>query len=79
MDIYEALNYISKLAFPRVKYTWNGCSIIEEKSIFRISIFTNKVEEYIEDYYEKGLNALLKVIKCGDFPSEVEFYAKQLL
>ncbi len=79
MDMYESLNYVSKLAFPRIKYTWDGLSINEEKPIFRISIFTNKVEDYIEDYYEKGLKSLLKVIECGNLSSEVAFYAKQLL
>jgi len=79
MDIYESLNYVSKLAFPRIKYVWDGLSIKEARPIFRISIFTNKVEDYIEDYYEKGLKSLLKVIECGNLSSEVEFYAKQLL
>ncbi len=60
MDIYEALNHISKLAFPRIKYTWENWSINNEKPIFQISIVSNKIEDYIEDHYEKGLKAILK-------------------
>lgn len=79
MDIYEALNHISKLAFPRIKYTWENWSINDEKPIFQISIVSNKIEDYIEDYYEKGLKAILKVIEEAALSSEVEHYAKQLL
>ena len=79
MDIYETLNYISKLAFPKIKYTWENWSINGEKPIFQISIVSNKIEDYIEDYYEKGLGAILKVIESNSLSSEEEYYAKQLL
>lgn len=79
MDIYEALNHISKLAFPKIKYTWENWSINGEKPIFQISIVSNKIEDYIEDYYEKGLGAILRVIESNSLSSEEEYYAKQLL
>lgn len=79
MDIYESLNHITKLAFPRIKYTWENWSINDEKPIFQISILSNKIEDYIEDHYEKGLKAILKVIEEATLSSEVEHYAKQLL
>ncbi|MBE6899722.1 MAG: hypothetical protein E7479_03535 [Ruminococcaceae bacterium] len=79
MDIYKSLNYISKLAFPNIKYTWEKLSINDDKPIFKISIFSNKIEDYFEDYYEKGIKSILQVIEKETLPADTEYYAKQLL
>lgn len=79
MDIYESLNYISKQAFPKIKFTWEKWSINEETPIFKISIFSNAIEDYIIGNYEKGLKSIIKVIENNSLSREVECYAKQLL
>ena len=79
MNIYESLNYISKLAFPKIKYGWSSWSIIDEKPIFQISIVSNEIEDYVISYYEKGLKALLNVIINEKLTPELKYYGKQLL
>ncbi len=79
MDIYESLNYISKLAFPKIKFTWEKWSINEETPIFKISIFSNEIEDYIIGNYEKGLKSIIKVIEKNNLPANVRDYAEQLL
>ncbi|MBE6574699.1 MAG: hypothetical protein E7654_00310 [Ruminococcaceae bacterium] len=79
MDIYESLNYVSKLAFPKIEYTWDRCSINEGKPIFSISTSTNKIENFVKCHYESGLKSILEVIEKEKLSSELELYAKQLL
>ncbi|MBQ7044554.1 MAG: helix-turn-helix domain-containing protein [Clostridia bacterium] len=79
MDIYESLNYISKLAFPKIKFNWEKWSINEDAPIFKISIFTNAVEDYIIGNYENGLKAIIKTIEKKQLPSKTEIIAEQLL
>lgn len=79
MDIYESLNYISKLAFPKIKYTWDSWSIVKEEPLFQISIVTNKVEDYVISHYEKGLKSIIDVIQSHTLETSTEKYAKQLL
>ena len=79
MDIYESLNIVSKLSFPKIRYTWDDLSINIDKPLFRISICTNQVENYVIGHYENGLKSIRKVIECGKLTSENKEYAKQLL
>lgn len=79
MDIYGSLNYVSKLAFPKINYIWDDFSIDIDKPLFHISIATNKVEDYVIDHYEKGLKSIIKVIECCELTSVTMEYAKQLL
>ena len=77
MDIYETLRYITKKVLPKVKYDWDIWSLDEEDSIFQVAGWSNKVADYVEDYFEKGLTAILKVIEKSEFTQEESVYARQ--
>ena len=79
MNIYESLNHITKLAFPKINYSWNGFSIINKKPIFEISICSNEIEDYFISNYENGLKSIIKLIEKKSLTNEDEYYAKQLM
>ena len=67
MDIYETLRYITKKALPTIKYDWDIWNLDEKDIIFQVAGWSNKVADYVEDYFEKGLTAILKVIEKSEF------------
>ena len=79
IDIYKSLNYISKLAFPKIKFTWDKWSINENIPIFKISTCSNPVENYIISNYDKGLKAIIKTIGKNELSSNTKIIAEQLL
>lgn len=79
MNVYETLNYITKKALPGIEFDWNSWRIDEEYSIFQVAGWSNAVSDYVEDYFEEGLNAILKVIKKTEFIPEEYFYARQFV
>lgn len=79
MDIYETLRYITKKALPKIKYDWDIWSLDEKDIIFQVAGWSNKVADYVEDYFEKGLTAILKVIEKSEFTPEESVYARQFV
>jgi len=79
MDIYETLRYITKKAFPTIKYDWDIWNLDEKDIIFQVAGWSNKVADYVEDYFEKGLTAILKVIEKSEFAQEESVYARQFV
>lgn len=79
MDIYETLRYITKKALPTIKYDWDIWNLDEKDIIFQVAGWSNKVADYVEDYFEKGLTAILKVIEKSEFTQEESVYARQFV
>lgn len=79
MDIYETLRYITKKTLPTIKYDWDIWNLDEKDIIFQVAGWSNKVADYVEDYFEKGLTAILKVIEKSEFTQEESVYARQFV
>lgn len=79
MDIYETLRYITKKALPKIKYNWDIWSLDNEDVIFQVAGWSNKVSDYVEDYFEKGLTAILKVIENTEFTIKESVYARKFV
>ena len=79
MDIYQTLNYICKKAIPKVKYDWNDWNLNQADIIFQVAGWSNKVSDYVKDYFDIGLSAILGVIEHNQLSAEEDTYARQFL